>query len=172
MAKVQAWLIWKKIVSPAADQLDTELPAQLPHELDVAFHSVNFIGRRSHLLGGAGISTSARGIPGNLFGHLIATTGDPKLAFVARRRWRNVAVELELDTYKVAHEPKFLSENVVLYSLEKKPKYNFPFPPQPAVRSSRHWSAPSRNVLRKPVAVAELPAEPPVKPKSRWRPPS
>ena len=29
--------------------------------------------------------------------------------------------------YKVAHEAKFLSENVVLYSLEKKPRYIFVF---------------------------------------------
>ena len=27
----------------------------------------------------------------------------------------------------MAHEPKFLSENIVLYSLEKKPKYLFVF---------------------------------------------
>ncbi len=128
LAKVQAWLIWKKFTSPASDQLETELPAHLPHELDIAFHSVNF--ERDPIAWAAPcISTSARGVPGNVFGHLVATNRvGPKLAFVAKRRWRHVAVELELDTYKVAHEPKFLSENVVLYSLEKKPKYIFLFP--------------------------------------------
>lgn len=128
VAKVQMWLIWKKISSPASDQLETELPAQLPHELDIAFHSVNF--ERDPVAWSVPcISSSARGIPGNLFGHLVATTRvAPKLAFVARRSWKNIAVELELETYKVAHEPKFLSENVVLYSLEKKPKYIFVFP--------------------------------------------
>ena len=50
------------------------------------------------------------------------------VAFVAKRGWGHTAVELELETYKVAHEPKFLSENIVLYSLEKKPKYIFLFP--------------------------------------------
>jgi hypothetical protein len=128
LAKVQAWLVWKKVVSPASDQLDTELPTHLPHELDIAFHTVNF--ERDPVAWAVPcISTSARGIPGNLFGHLVATTRpDPKLAFVAKRGWRYVAAELELDTYKIAHEPKFLSENVVLYSLEKKPKYIFLFP--------------------------------------------
>lgn len=129
MAKVQAWLIWKKISSPASDQLETELPRTLPHELDIAFFSVN-LERDPVAWAVPCVSTSARGIPGNLFGHLVATTrmSPPKLAFVARRGWKHVAIELELDTYKVAHEPKFLSENVVLYSLEKKPKYIFLFP--------------------------------------------
>lgn len=128
VVKVQAWLVWKKITSPASDQLETDLPAKLPHELDIAFHSVNL--ERDPISWAAPcISTSARGIPGNLFGYLISTTRPgPKLAFVAHRGWQDVAVELELETYKIAHEPKFLSENVVLYSLEKKPKYIFVFP--------------------------------------------
>ncbi len=127
-AKVQLWLIWKKIASPASDQLHTELPKVLPHELDIAFFSVNL--ERDPIAWAAPcISTSARGVPGNLFGYLVATTRPgPRLAFVARRGWNHVAIELELDTYKVAQEPKFLSENVVLYSLEKKPKYLFLFP--------------------------------------------
>jgi hypothetical protein len=128
MAKVQIWLLWKKIASPAADQLDTELPTHLPHELDIAFHTVN-LERDPVAWAVPCVSSSSRGIPGNLFGHLVATTRmTPKLAFVARRRWKHVAVELELETYKIAHEPKFLSENVVLYSLERKPKYVFVFP--------------------------------------------
>jgi len=128
LAKVQAWLIWKKIASPASDQLDTDLPTHLPHELDIAFHSVN-LERDPVVWSVPCISTSARGVPGNLFGHLVATSRStpPKLAFVAKRRWSHVAVELELETYKIAHEPKFLSENVVLYSLEKKPRYIFLF---------------------------------------------
>ncbi len=128
MVKVHAWLIWKKVSSPASDQLDTELPTHLPHELDIAFATVNF--ERDPVAWAAPcVSVSARGIPGNLSGYLIATTRmAPKLAFVSRRRWGQVAVELELETYKVVHEPKFLSENIVLYSLEKKPKYVFIFP--------------------------------------------
>jgi hypothetical protein len=46
---------------------------------------------------------------------------------VAKRRWRPVAVELDLQTYKVVQESGFLSENLSLYSLEKKPKYVFVF---------------------------------------------
>ena len=126
-AKVQFWLIWKKIASPAADKLETELPRELPHELDIAFFSVN-LERDPMAWAAPCISSAARGLPGNLFGFLVATERPgPKLAFVARHGWRHAATELDLTGYKVAHEPKFLSENVVLYSLEKKPKYLFLF---------------------------------------------
>jgi hypothetical protein len=127
--KVHMWLIWKKISSPASDRLATELPTELPHELDIAFATVNF--ERDPIAWATPcVSVSAKGVPGNLFGYLIATTrtAPPKLSFVSKRRWNHVAVELELDAYKVAHEPKFLSENVVLYSLQKKPKFIFILP--------------------------------------------
>lgn len=125
--KVHAWLIWKKLTSPAADHLETDLPKTLPHELDVAHFSVN-LERDPIAWAVPCISTSTRNIPGNLFGYLVATEGAaPKVAFVARRRFSQVAEELDLATYKLAHEPKFLSENIVLYSLEKKPKYIFVF---------------------------------------------
>ena len=74
------------------------------------------------------ISTSARRIPGNVFGHLVATAEDrSRVWFVGKRGWSKIAEEVDLTTYKVAHESKFLSENVVLYSLERKPKYCFLF---------------------------------------------
>jgi hypothetical protein len=126
-AKVQLWLIWKKISSPASDKLVTTLSKDLPHELDIAFFSVNL--ERDPIAWAAPcISCSARGLPGNLFGFLVATTRlEPRLAFVAKRGWTHLAVEFDLTGYKVAHEPKLLSENVVLYHLEKKPKYIFVF---------------------------------------------
>jgi hypothetical protein len=126
-ARVQLWLIWKKIASPAADKLETALSQALPHELDIAFFSVNL--ERDPIAWAAPcVSTSARGVPGNLFGFLVATERlGPKLAFVAKRGWNHAAAELDLTGYKVVHEPKFLSENVVLYSLEKRPKYIFLF---------------------------------------------
>ena len=127
-AKVQLWLIWKKIASPAADQLESELPKTLPHELDIAFFSVN-LERDPVAWAVPCVSAASRGIPRNLFGYLVATTRPgARLAFVAKRGWRQLASELDLESYKVAHEPKFLSENVVLYSLEKKAKYIFLFP--------------------------------------------
>ncbi|MCE9611747.1 MAG: DUF4126 domain-containing protein [Chthoniobacter sp.] len=125
--RANAWLVWKKLSSPAADHVETELPATLPHELEIAFATVN-PAREAIAWAVPCLSTSARNIPGNCFGYLVATKEPtPKLVFLAKRRFRHLAEELDLTTYKVAHEPKFLSENVVLYSLEKKPKYVFAF---------------------------------------------
>ncbi|HEX8295338.1 MAG TPA: hypothetical protein VF593_03500, partial [Chthoniobacteraceae bacterium] len=125
--KVNAWLFWRKLTAPAVDHLETELPKTLPHELEIACHSANLLGEKI-VWAVPCISHGGRSIPNNVFGYLIATEGDPaRLAFVANRRWRKAVQQLELATYKVAHEAKFLSENIVLYSLEKKPKYTFVF---------------------------------------------
>lgn len=152
--KVHAWLIWKKIASPAVDHLETELPKTLPHELDIAHFSVN-LERDPIAWAVPCVSMSARNIPGNLFGYLIATEHPtPKLAFVAKRRFRHLAEELDLATYKLAHEPKFLSENLVLYSLEKKPKYIFVF-----ARSQRPLVKALAASLQERLTVSPSPAE-------------
>lgn len=125
--KANAWLIWKKLTSPAVDHLNSDLPKTLPHELEIACASANLLGEKI-VWAVPCISGSAKRIPGNLFGYLIATEGDPsQISFVSKRSWRKSVETMKLATYKVAHEPKFLSENIVLYSLEKKPKYTFIF---------------------------------------------
>ena len=125
--KVHAYLLWRKAAAPAVDPWEPELSKDLPHELDIAFHTVHRNGERI-LWAVPCISVSARRIPGNLFGCLVATEESaPKVAFVGKRFWGRVAEEIDLATYKVAHESKFLSENIVFYSLEKKPKYVFLF---------------------------------------------
>ena len=153
--KANAWLIWKKLSSPAADHLEAELPATLPHELEIALTSVN-PEREPIAWAVPCLSTSARGIPGNCFGYLAATKDPaPRLIFLAKRRFRPVAVALDLATYKVAHEPKFLSENLVLYSLEKKPKYTFVF-----ARSQRPLVKGIATSLRMRLGFLAQPAEP------------
>jgi len=126
-ARVNTWLLWRKVTAPSADDADGELPRQLPHELDLLLASRQLTSDQVAWAVPCA-SVSAREVPGNVFGHLVATAGEPRrLRFLAARRWRPVAAELDLTTYKAAHESKFLSENVVLYSLEKKPKYVFLF---------------------------------------------
>lgn len=159
--KVHGWLIWKKISSPAADHLETELPKTLPHELDVAHFTVN-LERDPIAWAVPCVSTTARNIPGNLFGYLVATESPSlKVAFVAKRRFSQVAEELDLATYKLAHEPKFLSENIVLYSLEKKPKYTFVFArsQRPLVKALAAALQQRLNNLPVPAEIAPVPAE-------------
>jgi hypothetical protein len=125
--KVNAWLLWRKLTAPSSDEFETELPTTLPHEIEMLCAGRGFAGEKVAWAVPC-VSVSAKDVPGNVFGHLLATAEEPRrLRFVAPRRWRPVAAELDLTTYKVAHEAKFLSENVVLYSLERKPKYVFLF---------------------------------------------
>ena len=125
--KVNLWLLWRKLASPAEEQADVELPAQLPADHHIIFHSKNLLGEKVEWAVPC-VSVSARRIPGNVFGHLVATSEDPaRVWFVGKRAWRKIAEEIDHTTYKVAHESKFLSENLVLYSLERKPKYCFIF---------------------------------------------
>ena len=81
------------------------------------------------------ISGRGRRIPANLFGALIATNEEPRrILFVARKSGRLFAQTIELDGSMVAHEPKFLSENlIILPAADKGPKYLFVFPRSQAV---------------------------------------
>ena len=125
--KVNAWLLWRKITAPSADSVDPELPSTLPHELEILGAKRNLAVEKITWAVPC-FSAGTKDIPGNVFGHLVATADEPRtLRFLAERRWRSVAATLDLTTYKVAHESKFMSENVVLYSLERKPKYIFIF---------------------------------------------
>lgn len=123
--KVNIWFLWRKLSSPASDLNDQELGAELPPDAHVLFHQANMLSEKITWAVPC-VSAKAPRIPGNVFGYLVATPEEPtKLWFIAIRGWRRIAEELDVATYKVAHEPKFLSENVTLYSLEKRPKYTF-----------------------------------------------
>lgn len=125
--KVNVWLLWRKMVSPASDQTDAELSATLPHDLHILFHRKNLLGEKIAWAVPC-VSGGGRHIPANLFGCLVATVDDrSKIWFVAKRGWTSVAQELDLQSYRVVHEPKVLGEHLVLYSLEKRPKYLFIF---------------------------------------------
>src|SRR5260370_41074750 len=75
---------------------------------------------------------SGRGgrLPANLFGALVATNEEPgKLLFVARKSGRPFAKTIELDGSMIAHEPKFLSENLIIFpKVGKGARYSFIFP--------------------------------------------
>ncbi len=125
--KVNLWLLWRKLASPAEDHAEVELPAKLPAERHIIFHAKNLLGEKIDWAVPC-VSTAAKRVPGNVFGHLVATAEDQsRVWFVGKRGWRKIAEEVDLTTYKVAHEAKFLSENLVLYSLERSPKYCFVF---------------------------------------------
>jgi len=125
--RTRIWLIWKKLNAPASDKENYELTATLPAEHDILFGRHNLLGEKIEWAVPC-ISVAARRIPGNLFGYLIATEDQPhELSFIAKNGWGKITETLDLEGYKVSQESKFLSENLVIYSIEKKPKFVFLF---------------------------------------------
>ena len=71
------------------------------------------------------ISGRGKRIPANLFGALVATNEEPeKLVFVSRKFARRI----DLEGAVISHEPRFLSENLLISSAAGKgPNYSFIF---------------------------------------------
>jgi hypothetical protein len=127
--KAKIWLAWKKLNGPADRDIPAKLPVTLPARLDPVFSRQNLL---SETIAWAASCVSGRGrrIPANLFGALVATNEEPrKLMFVARKNGRPFAKTIELDGSMVAHEPKFLSENLIIFpKVGKGARYSFAFP--------------------------------------------
>ncbi|PYK32771.1 MAG: hypothetical protein DME54_14985 [Verrucomicrobia bacterium] len=127
--KAKIWLAWKKLNGPADRNVPVKLPISLQPRLASVFSRENILGET---IAWAAPCVSGRGrrIPANLFGALVATNEDPhKMIFVARKSGRPFARTINLEGSVVTHEPKFLSENLVIFPAgEKGPKYLFIFP--------------------------------------------
>ncbi|HME87581.1 MAG TPA: DUF4126 domain-containing protein [Chthoniobacterales bacterium] len=127
--KAKLWLAWKKLNGPAEFRLPPKLPTTLPARLTSIFNRENILGE-TIAWAAACISGRGRKIPANLFGVLVATNEEPrKLFFVARKNGRPFSQTIDLEATMVAHEPKFLSENLIIVpSAGKGSKYLFLFP--------------------------------------------
>ena len=123
--KAKLWLAWKKLNGPANRNVPVQLPITLPTGLASVFHCENVLGE-TIVWTARCISGRGRRIPPNLFGTLVATREEPrKLVFVTPKFARTI----NLEDAVVAHEPRFLSENLVISSAAGKgPKYSFIFP--------------------------------------------
>jgi Domain of unknown function (DUF4126) len=126
--KARIWLVLHKLNGPASGSVAENLPATLSFRLESVFDRENVL---DETIAWAVPCVSARGrrIPANLFGALVATEEEPhKLTFVARKNGRPFAQRIELDGAIVAHEPKFLSENLTIFpAAGKGAKYTFIF---------------------------------------------
>ncbi len=127
--KAKVWLIFKKLNGPADSSATPTLPITLPAKFANVFSRQNVL---SETIAWAVPCLSGRGrrIPANLFGALVATNEESrKLVFVARKGGRAFSQTIELDGLTVARDPKFLSENLVIFaSGGKGPNYLFVFP--------------------------------------------
>ena len=123
------WLAFKKLNLPAGFNMPVKLPMALPSRLAGVFNRQNLLGE-TVVWAVPCLSGRGRRIPANLFGALVATNEEPrKILFLARRNGRPFAQTIELSGSMVAHEPKFLSENLIIFpEAGKGPKYLFIFP--------------------------------------------
>jgi hypothetical protein len=122
--KAKIWLAWKKINLPAYSERNARLPVTFPAKLASVFAHENVLGETVAWAVRC-ISGRGRRIPANLFGALVATNEEPeKLIFVSRKFARRIALEGAV----ISHEPRFLSENLVISSAAGKgPNYSFIF---------------------------------------------
>jgi Domain of unknown function (DUF4126) len=126
--KVKIWLAWRKLNGPADRDVSVELPSTLPGRLAPAFGKENVLGETIAWAVPC-VSGRGRGIPPNVFGAIVATNEEPhRLIFVARKGTRALARTIDLEGLNIAREPKFLSENLVIFpAAGKGPRYSFVF---------------------------------------------
>jgi Domain of unknown function (DUF4126) len=127
--KAKLWLAWKKLNFPADYKLPAKLPITLPSGVAEIFNKQN---TPNETIAWAAPCLSGRGrrIPANLFGALVSTIEEPKkLWFIGRKNRRPFTATIDLEGMMVAHEPKFLSENLIIVpATGKGARYLFIFP--------------------------------------------
>lgn len=127
--KAKVWLTFRKLNGPADSSIPSTLPITLPSKFADEFNRQNVL---SETIAWAVpcISGKGRRIPANLFGALVATNEEPrKLVFVARKSGRDFSRAIDLEGSMAMREPKFLSDNLVIFpATGKGPKYLFSFP--------------------------------------------
>ena len=157
--KAKIWLALKKLNGPANFNAPMTLPLELPARLAPIFSRHNVLGETIAWAVPC-ISGGGRRIPANLFGALIATNEEQrKVLFVARKNGRPFAQAIELDGSMVGHEPKFLSENLIIFPASGKgPKYLFIFPRSRAAAVEQIVQY-LRERLSERAATVERPAE-------------
>jgi len=127
--KAKVWLVMKKLNWPASWSSTPQLPVDLSPALSAVFNGQNVLGETIAWAVPC-ISSRGRRIPANLFGALVATNEEPrKITFIGRKGARPFSQTIDLEGSVVSHEPKFLSENLlILPAAGKGAKYLFLFP--------------------------------------------
>jgi hypothetical protein len=127
--RAKVWLTLKKLNGPATQSAVVNLPDTLAARYAAVFDRENVL-KETIAWAVPCLSGRGRRIPANLFGALVATREQPRnITFVARKNGRPFAQQIELDGCMLAHEPKFLSENLTIFpAVGKGAKYSFLFP--------------------------------------------
>ncbi len=123
-ARARLWLAWRKLGAPSSNhRASSKLPSRLPADADILLHGATS--------GAGNVAWAAPCLVGQWKGiapyrrvWLAATAGQPGTLFLlCPSRWgKGLARKLDILGYKVAHEPRFLSDNLVLHNPASKDK--------------------------------------------------
>lgn len=123
-AGARLWLAWRKLKAPSSNtSAPVKLATRLPADADILLHGA--------ARGAPEVEWAApclvgvwKGVAPYRRAWLAATTGQPgNLFLIVPSRWgRGLVRELALSGCKAAHEPKFLSENLVIHNPATKDK--------------------------------------------------
>ncbi|HEY1770050.1 MAG TPA: DUF4126 domain-containing protein [Chthoniobacterales bacterium] len=114
--RVKLWLIWKKLNGPPEKHDRDSLPTSLPSRHATAFARENLLGETVAWAAPC-VAKRVSGVTANASGSLVATNENPSsLFFIANRGWRAKAQLVNHRGGQALHEPKFLSENLVISS--------------------------------------------------------
>lgn len=115
-AKARIYLVLQKLNFPADVRTPVSLPIELPAHLASVWSKQEVLGDTIAWAVPC-ISGRMRGTPANLFGALVATNEEArKIAFIARKGRRPIVRVVDLIDVTISRDPKFLSENLVIFA--------------------------------------------------------
>lgn len=118
--QVRLWLGWRKVAAYFSRSPLVDLPDALPAHIDISLHKLR--GAASYTVEWAVpcITAGSKKTPANAAGYLIALRESPmELYFVGKRWFRTTAKAFDLTGCRVSSEVRFISENLVVYSVSR-----------------------------------------------------
>jgi hypothetical protein len=125
--RIKLWFILQKLQQPAGSSGDRTLENKLPSRYDMVFHRLS---DSPLTLAWAELCVSGKGkrIESNRFGYLAATEQEPAKVYFIRYGWLGGASKMfEIEDFNVSVEPRFLYDELNLYSPGKNERYTFKF---------------------------------------------
>jgi hypothetical protein len=131
-SKAYLWMLWHKLgagFTRSGDASTLRLYARLSSDDDLALAGALGSGLVEPLWSARVLVAKAKGfrnIPGFTFGKIVAVEGSTgAIHFVGRRFWRSFHCAIPLTDMTITQEPRFLSEDVVVYSRDGSRKLVF-----------------------------------------------
>jgi len=113
--RVFAWFAWRKLQLPASVSVAASLPKRIPSDYDVLLHRLQ-PGPTTIRYAAPVVSGGGKRVPTHVDGWVVATEEKPaQIFFLAKRALGSLTQVIELTGMEVSHEPRFLSESVILY---------------------------------------------------------